>query len=89
MTSLYFTPPGLVSASQFFTAYSLYLTPHPNIKHVTFLLSSHFLSIDLSANGPETDSLITSNMAPMFPAFKGESVMLRVKGSWISSWTHR
>uniref|UniRef100_UPI0037E83A9F ectonucleotide pyrophosphatase/phosphodiesterase family member 1 n=1 Tax=Semicossyphus pulcher TaxID=241346 RepID=UPI0037E83A9F len=24
----------------------------------------------LSANGPETDSLITSNMAPMFPAFK-------------------
>ncbi|XP_040919998.1 ectonucleotide pyrophosphatase/phosphodiesterase family member 1 [Toxotes jaculatrix] len=25
---------------------------------------------NLSANGPETDSLITSNMAPMFPAFK-------------------
>ncbi|TKS75467.1 Ectonucleotide pyrophosphatase/phosphodiesterase family member 1 [Collichthys lucidus] len=25
---------------------------------------------NLSANGPETDSLIASNMAPMFPAFK-------------------
>ncbi|XP_068432957.1 ectonucleotide pyrophosphatase/phosphodiesterase family member 1 [Clinocottus analis] len=25
---------------------------------------------NLSANGPEADSLITSNMAPMFPAFK-------------------
>ncbi|XP_028252787.1 ectonucleotide pyrophosphatase/phosphodiesterase family member 1 isoform X2 [Parambassis ranga] len=25
---------------------------------------------NLSASGPETDSLITSNMAPMFPAFK-------------------
>ncbi|XP_067427742.1 ectonucleotide pyrophosphatase/phosphodiesterase family member 1 [Thunnus thynnus] len=25
---------------------------------------------NLSANGPDTDSLITSNMAPMFPAFK-------------------
>ncbi|KAM6906573.1 ectonucleotide pyrophosphatase/phosphodiesterase family member 1 isoform 1-T1 [Lycodopsis pacificus] len=25
---------------------------------------------NLTANGPETDSLITSNMAPMFPAFK-------------------
>ncbi|XP_037606650.1 ectonucleotide pyrophosphatase/phosphodiesterase family member 1 [Sebastes umbrosus] len=25
---------------------------------------------NLSANGPESDSLITSNMAPMFPAFK-------------------
>uniref|UniRef100_A0AAQ4R1J1 Ectonucleotide pyrophosphatase/phosphodiesterase 1 n=1 Tax=Gasterosteus aculeatus aculeatus TaxID=481459 RepID=A0AAQ4R1J1_GASAC len=29
-----------------------------------------FLSLGLSTNGRETDSLITSNMVPMFPAFK-------------------
>uniref|UniRef100_A0A8C3A878 Ectonucleotide pyrophosphatase/phosphodiesterase 1 n=1 Tax=Cyclopterus lumpus TaxID=8103 RepID=A0A8C3A878_CYCLU len=39
-----------------------------NTLYFTFLLV--LSPLDLSADGPEADSLITSNMAPMFPAFK-------------------
>lgn len=53
-----------------------------NFEHATVLFTPHFPSIELSVQGPETDSLITSNMAPMFPAFKGETAVQMVIGSW-------
>lgn len=40
-----------------------------------FFLILLLLPTDLSVIGEEADSLITSNMAPMFPAFKGEPLV--------------
>lgn len=42
----------------------------------SFSLIAHFFSVDLIDNGHEADSLLTSNMAPMFPAFKSKSSFL-------------
>lgn len=41
-------------------------------------------STDLNASGPESDSLIGSNMAPMFPAFRSECSFVNLS---VSRWT--
>lgn len=59
-----------------------------NFAHDTVLLTPHFPSIELSVHRPETDSLITSNIAPMFPAFKGETAVQMGEGSWFPREMH-
>lgn len=43
-----------------------------NFSHFTPAAHSSLLAADLAVSGHEADSLLTSNMVPMFPAFKSE-----------------
>lgn len=53
----------------------MYIVPYNKVTDPFPFAPSICHFVDLSLNGHEADSLITSNMAPMFPAFKGESVL--------------
>lgn len=72
----------LVFSPLCYLLYSLWFAFELNSEHATVLFNPHFPSTELSVQGPETDSLITSNMAPMYPAFKGETAVQMVIGSW-------